>query len=220
MPRVLAQAHRVLAQARDVAEGALRIPGDNPLYLAPDDAHPLGRVLSNGSFHDCAPYWAIDSISFAWAELAGLSSRHVVKLHHPDIVGSEAGGRYSSDHNTQPLTNSHAWFARKARDLARPTFMPADDVGNFQSDVLLPSFYAYEKESGIADCFDGCMAILAAVASQVLWRQGREPAPPLRDFLATVRDTFPPVEDLRNLGRDVETLKDRFRRGVGLVWQT
>ena len=117
----------------------------------------------------------------------------MVKLHHPDIAGSEAGWRYAPDHNTQPLANSHAWFAHKARDLARPTFMPVDDVGNFQSDVLLPSFYAYEKEGAIADCFDGCMAILAAVASQVLWRQGRAPAPPLRDFLATVRDTFPPV---------------------------
>ena len=194
-------------------KGPLRIPGDNPLYLAPDGAHPLGRVLSNGSFHDCAPYWAIDSVGFAWAELAGLSSRHVVKLHHPEHRRFR-GRRALFKRSQHPAAdrNTHAWFARKARDLARPTFMPADDVGNFQSDVLLPSFYAYEKESGIADCFDGCMAVLAAVASQVLWRQGREPAPPLRDFLATVRDAFPPVEDLRNLGRDVETLKDRFRR--------
>lgn len=212
VPRVLAQAHRVLAQAVEIAEGALQSPGDNPLYLMPDDAHPLGRVLSNGSFHDCAPYWAIDAIGFAWAELAVLSGRHVVKLHHPDIVGSAAGWRYASGHNTHPLTSTHAWFARKARDLARPTFMPVDDVGNVQSDLLLPSFYAYEKEGNIADCFDTCLAILAAVASQVLWSQDREPAPPLRDFLATVRDAFPPVEDLRNLGRDVETLKDRFRR--------
>ena len=154
----------------------------------------------------------IDAIGFAWAELAVLSGRHVVKLHHPDIVGSAAGWRYASGHNTHPLTSTHAWFARKARDLARPTFMPVDDVGNVQSDLLLPSFYAYEKEGNIADCFDTCLAILAAVASQVLWSQDREPAPPLRDFLATVRDAFPPVEDLRNLGRDVETLKDRFRR--------
>ena len=54
-------------------------------------------------------------------------------------------------------------------------------------------------------------AILAAVASQVLWLLERERAPPLRDFLATVRDAFPPVDSLRNIGCDVEALKAVLR---------
>lgn len=223
LPRVLGQLHRVLAGATESLAAALGSAGDNPLYLFPDAAHPLGRMLSNGSFHDCAPYWAIDSLGFAWAELTILSGRHAVKLHDPKIIGPDAVGVGAIEpttigdamsartaprsHLTRPLTHSHSWFSRKALELARPTFLPVDDAGDFQSDVLMPSFYAFEKEGEIAGCLDCCLAILAAVASQVLWDEKRDPAPPLTGFLAEVRDLFPPAETLRDLGRDLERLR-------------
>ena len=84
--------------------------------------------------------------------------------------------------------------------------MPAEDAGSFKSDVLLPTFAAYEKEAEVAHCLAVCLAALAAVASQVLWAAEKAPAPPLRELLAEVRAHFPPVDSLRNLGPGLECL--------------
>ena len=74
----------------------------------------------------------------------------------------------------------------------------------------MPIFLAFEKEGNAARCLDLCLAILCACSSQALFVAGREPAPPLRSFLAGVRQRFAPVESSRDLGSDVQRLADDF----------
>ena len=49
LPRVLGNAHRVVAQGREVAETALRAVSDNPTFLFDDDA--ALDIVSTGGFH-------------------------------------------------------------------------------------------------------------------------------------------------------------------------
>ena len=105
--------------------------------------------------------------------------------------------------------NQAAWKPYQ-REAARPTLLPMDDGGVFQSDLFLPSFLAWEREEALARDLDACLAILGVVASQALWLDGRGPAPPLAPLLDSLRAAVPPVESPRDLGAEIGVLRDRF----------
>ena len=52
VPRVLGQAHRALSGAERAATVSLASISDNPVYIPPDDAHPFGRCISTGGYHN------------------------------------------------------------------------------------------------------------------------------------------------------------------------
>jgi histidine ammonia-lyase len=215
VPRVLAQTHRATGSLRDAAAEALKSITDSPVYLPPDDRHPKGRVLSNGGFHNGTTYPAIDGLAQAWADVTGLTSRQVGKLLDPQVLKSPA----AADSGVNPsgirhFATLHVWFRQAAQEEARPTFMPLDEAGSYQTDLLLPTFRAYDKAVKVGRNLDSCLAILAAAASQVLWHAGRQPAPGLREFLAGIRQRFQPVTTPRDLGRDCEDLATAFSGGA------
>src|SRR5207244_1211967 len=65
LPRVLGQARRALAEAERAAAVSLQAVTDNPVYIPPDEGHPLGRVCSTGGFHNSRATAAIDGVAFA-----------------------------------------------------------------------------------------------------------------------------------------------------------
>jgi len=211
VPRLLAQAWRAGAQLEEAAAFALRSIGDNPIYLPPGDGHPQGRTLATGGYHNATLCPAIDQVGFAWIDLATLSSRHIDKLTLEAFSG-HAGGLAAPGSATgvRRLTHAYAWYRNRMSEAARPTLLPMDDGGAFQSDLFLPTFLAWEKEASLAAGFDSCLALLAVVASQLLWLDRRAPAAPLVPLLATVREAVPPVTAPRDLGREIEGLRGRF----------
>jgi hypothetical protein len=56
--------------------------------------------------------------------------------------------------------------------------------------------------------------VLAAIASQALHVDAREPAPSLRSLLTQIRTTFPPVNQPRPLSDDCDKLTETFARQV------
>src|SRR5215831_11820341 len=79
--RVLGQAHRAVTGAEEAARVSLRSVTDNPVYVPPDDGHPLGRAFSTGGFHNAMVYPALNALAAAWADLTLLAQRHVAAFH-------------------------------------------------------------------------------------------------------------------------------------------
>ena len=205
MPRLLGEARRAVAETERAAAVALRSVSVNPVYFPPGPGHPLGRMASNGGFHNAAACPALQSVSSCWAELALAAERQIACFHR--------GAAYGLPHLLNPpgyrgalagATNLFGWsvtgYVATARAAAGPALMPAV-VTDPQNDLSTATSTAHQRELAAAGAFDGTLAILALVASQALFVTGRQPAPPLRDLAAGIRSVFPPVE--RAGGRDL-----------------
>jgi histidine ammonia-lyase len=211
--RVLGQAHRAVAGVEQAARVSLRSVTDNPVYVSPDEGHPLGRAFSTGGFHNAMTYPALNALTATWADLTLLTQRHVTALHTAAVsappardsaVSAQASGSTAAvATGLEPVLGG---LVDEARAAAMPTLLPAA-VNDSQDDVSSPVFGAYRRQARAAECLDGALAVLAAEASQTLFTGGREPAPPLRNLLRTVRAIFPPVEGRpRGLGPRAERL--------------
>jgi histidine ammonia-lyase len=185
--RVLGQAHRAVAGAEEAARVSLRSVTDNPVYVPPDEGHPLGRAFSTGGFHNAMAYPAMNALAAAWADLTLLAQRHVTALYTAAV--HPPPGQASGATGLEPALSG---LVDEARAAAMPTLLPAA-VNDPQDDVSSPTFSAYGRQARAAECLGGALAVLAAEASQVLFRAGRQPARPLESLLAGVRAIFPPA---------------------------
>jgi histidine ammonia-lyase len=191
--RVLGQAHRAVAGAEQAARVSLRSVTDNPVYVPPDEGHPLGRAFSTGGFHNAMAYPALNALAAAWADLTLLAQRHVTALCAAAVsppLGQASGPAAGAATGLEPALGG---LVEEARAAAMPTLLPAA-VNDPQDDVSSPVFSAYRRQARAAECLDGALAVLAAQASQALFAARRRPAPPLHDLLAAVRTIFPPGE--------------------------
>jgi len=179
--RVLGQAHRAVTGTEDAARVSLRSVTDNPVYVPPDEDHPLGRAFSTGGFHNAMAYPALNALAASWADLTLLAQRHVTAL---------CAAAVSAATGLEPALSG---LVEEARATAMPTLLPAA-VNDPQDDVSSPAFSAYRRQARAAECLDGALAVLAAEASQALIAAGHRPAPPLHDLLAAIRAIFPPAE--------------------------
>jgi histidine ammonia-lyase len=208
-----------VAETERAAAAALLSVSVNPVYFPPDPGHPLGRMASNGGFHNAAVCPALQALSSCWAELALAAERQIACFHR--------GSAYGLPHLLSPpgyrgalsgATNLFGWVAtgyvETARAAASPALMPAVVVDP-QNDLSTATSVAHQKERAAAEAFGGAEAILALVASQALFVTGRQPAPPLRYLVAGIRSVFPPVESPlgRDLGAQAGQLAAVFRAG-------
>ena len=198
--RVLGQAHRAVAGVEQAARVSLRSVTDNPVYVSPDEGHPLGRAFSTGGFHNAMTYPALNALAATWADLTLLAQRHVTALRTAAVSAPPARDSAVSAQASWPAADAATGLEAvlgglvdEARAAAVPTLLPAA-VNDSQDDVSSPVFGAYRREARAAECLDGALAVLAAEASQALFTFGKKPAPPLQNLLGTVRAIFPPVE--------------------------
>ena len=99
VPRILGHAHRAVGAAERAATTSLASISDNPVYLAPDAAHPYGRCISTGGYHNAMAAPALDDLAGIWADICLLCDRHSAKLlnghvsHLPDqlLIGRQPG---------------------------------------------------------------------------------------------------------------------------------
>src|SRR5215470_8293503 len=190
--RVLGQAHRAVGGVEEAARVSLRSVTDNPVYVSPDEGHPLGRAFSTGGFHNAMAYPALNALAAAWADLTLLAQRHVTALSAAAVSTPPAPDPGSAAGVATGLEPVLSGLVEEARAAASPTLLPAA-VNDSQDDVSSPVFSAYRRQARAAECLDGALAVLAAEASQALLHAGRQPALPLQDLLAAVRAIFPPA---------------------------
>lgn len=220
VPRVLGQAHRALTQAKRAAEISLASVSHNPVFVPPDETHPLGRCLSTGGYHNAMAAPVLDDLAAIWADICLLCDRHSSKLlngrvsHLPDLlmVGREASE--SDGHgNVGYIPMAVTGFLEEAKAAAQRSFIPGSELaGAGQDDVAAPAFLAWAKEERAGRAFDAALALLAVVASQALHVTGRPAPPPLARFVDEVRSIVPPVGADRVLGPELKQLTRNFTR--------
>jgi histidine ammonia-lyase len=219
LPRLLGETRRAIAEAERSAAASLRSVTVNPVYLPPDPDHPMGRVASNGGFHNATVCPVLQSLSASWAELALTAERQIAAFHRGAIYGlPHLLNPPGYDGALSGATNLFGWVATSyvetARAAATPALMPAVVVDT-QNDLATATSLAHQRERQAADAFHSSLAILALVASQALHATGRQPAPPLREFVAGIRSVFRPVESAggRDLGAEAGRLALVFAAG-------
>lgn len=211
LTRMLGQLFRVVDEVEGAAIELLSTVNDNPVFLGPEEAPPLGRCIATGGFHVPRAYHAMNWQAQLWADLAPLAARQVEQLHRHSVTGlPERLWVGEKRFSTAFLGMTANDLAARAQAAAQPALIPLYGGNDGQTDTVMPLFRAFEREMETARWLDLVLAILAASASQALAVAKRQPAPPLGPFLTAVRERFPPVEDARDLGADVERLADAF----------
>ncbi len=214
LPRVLGQARRALTEAERAAAVSLASVTDNPVYIAPDADHPLGRVLSNGGFQNAQAAPALDGLAGAWADLCLLAERQGTALLDPRVSGL-ADELRAGDGYIGCLGMAQTGIVEAARETATRTPYPGGAAGGFgQNDVASPCIPAWRKAAAVGEMLDAGLAILAATASQALFVTGRDATPALAPLLEMVRERFPPVTDSRPPGPDIDRLARAFTARV------
>ena len=199
LPRVLGNARRVLAAARDAATVALAAVSDNPVFVFGAEESEPADLISNGGFHSGSAPASIDSLTFALADLGQLAQHQVQRLQtspvaHPGLDSLALG-------TMQMVANG---YAEEAREAAVPSLLPLAGFG--QNDVASPVFLAWNKHDRVRGLVCGSLTCLAALAAQALARPGREPPPALAGLLADVLSVMPPVTERRWLGPELAAL--------------
>lgn len=212
LPQVLAAAAQTVDDVERAARVSLASVTDNPVYLHPDKAHPLGRTISTGGFHNAQAAPAIDMVNARWADLCTLADRHGLARHSGGHLPESLAAPGGESWGTTLLSFVQVGYGEEARQAARRTFLPPSEGGGVggQNDVASPTMLAYSKHSKAVFCLDSCLALLAVSASQALWVSDRRPAPRLRPFLEAVRALVPPVAERgdRHLGAELERLRE------------
>jgi histidine ammonia-lyase len=204
LPRVLGGTHRAVAEAERAAETSLRSVSDNPVFVPPDRTHPHGRAFSTGGYHNGMAYPALDGLAGAWADLCQLAERQTERM-----LGSIETGTYEVMGGFYMVTV--AW-AEEARAAAQRTLIPLGGIG--QNDTASPTFLAWRKEREAGYCLEAALAIIAALASDQLAREGRGAPTALAPFLEEVRALFPPEGDRWDRGADAGRLHEAFAKRV------
>jgi histidine ammonia-lyase len=214
--RMIGHVLHTVEEVEEAARNALTRVNDNPVFLGPEEAPPNGRVVSTGGFHVPAAYQTMNWLTAAWADTAVVAAREVDKIHRSEVTGlPERLQREGSRFGTAGFVTVVHDLAARACAASAPALTPLyTGTLSLETDTIMPLFLAYEKEGTAAWCLDRILAALAVSASQALWIAEREPAPPLRPFLAEVRQRFSPVESKRDLGSEAENLATAFADAV------
>lgn len=194
LPRVLGNARRVLAAARDAADIALPAVSDNPVFLGDD-------IVSNGGFHNAAAPACIDSLTFSLADFAQLIQHMVQRLQtSPQALP----GLDSLALGTMQMVAGG--YAEEARAAAVPSLLPLSGYG--QTDVPAPSFFAFNRYERVRGFLVGSLTCLAALAAQALALPGRTVPPALEPLAREVLAVVPPIAERRTLGPELARLAD------------
>lgn len=215
LPRVLGQLRRAVAQAEEIAQSSLQSVTDNPVFLAADAQHPLGRVYSNGGYHNARAYPALDNLAAACVDLCILAERQNTKL---------LDGRYSLlPDQLQAAEDAYigivgfvqVGYAEQARRAAQRTFLPGSEAGGFgQNDVAPMTGLAWSAQEQVGTCLEAALAMLGAVASQAFHMTDRTAPPALQATLETIRADFPVVTASRVFGPDLQKLAATFHADI------
>jgi histidine ammonia-lyase len=207
LPRVLGNANRLVAAARDAAEIALPAVSDNPVFLFGAGDADLGDLVSNGGFHNGAAPASIDGLTFALADLAQLAQHQLQRLQ----TSREAmPGLDSLALGTLQMVS--AGYAEEARSAAVPSLLPLPGFGH--NDVPAPSFHAWNRSDRVRGFVVGSLTCLAAMAAQSFARTGRDFPPALAEFGALVLEICPPVVERRSVGAELGRLCERLGGGI------
>ena len=222
VPRMLGQSRRAAAMAAEVAAESLQAVTDNPVWVdGVDEAHPFGRFVSTGGYHNPHAGLAMDALTAACANLCVLAERQGAKLldgavsllpdqlFPPDAAG-DAPRAYLGC-----LPMAQTGYEEEARMYAQATLLPGSESGGFgQNDVASPVFLAWSKQDRAGGCLEMALASLAPIALRAFDVTGRSVPPRLAGLAAAVREIVPDLTEPKALGPAVASIAEVLRREI------
>jgi histidine ammonia-lyase len=221
LPRMLGQAHRAAAMARDIARESLAAVTDNPVYLEPDADHPFGEFVSTGGYHNAQAVMAMDAVAAACANLCVIAGRHAAKLLDGNVSRLPDNLLRAGDFSDLRsgylgcLAMAATGYEEEARHAARTTLLPGSESGGFgQNDVASPVFLAWTKAERAGEALDMALASLAPIALRALTITDRAVTPALAHWQAPILDAFPGLDAAEPLGPRAARLAGQLRERI------
>jgi histidine ammonia-lyase len=216
LPRMLGQARRAACLASEIATESLAAITDNPAMLAPDQDHPLGRMISTGGYHNPHAVMAMDAVTAASVNLITIAGRAAAKLLDgavsllPDQLGLAGLPGYLGC-----LPMAITGYEEEARIHAMATLLPGSESGGFgQDDIASPVFLAWSKQEKTGALLEAALAGLAFIALRALDFTNRPVPPNLASLAEDIHKVMPDPASRQILGPAAYQLEAKLRSRI------
>jgi histidine ammonia-lyase len=187
------------------------------VFLPPDEAHPNGRVLSTGGYHNAAAWPALHALAAIHADLCTVCDRMLARLLDGGTSGlpDQLQAGPEDERYLGTLGFAVVGYAEQARRAAQAVFLPGSDSGGFvQNDLAVPTALAWEGQETAGRMLDKALGAVAVAAAQALHVTGRTAPPALAERLAATRAAAPPGAGVVSPGALAEAMAGRLRAEI------
>jgi histidine ammonia-lyase len=225
MPQVHGAVRGVLAHVTEVLSVETGSATDNPLVF-PDaggsDTHG-GDVLSGGNFHGAPLSYILDYAAIAVTDLASITERRIDRLLNPDIneglpgfLTAEAG--LSSGFMIAQIAS--AALINECQVLSHPSSVGSIPTSGGKEDHVSMGMTGALKLRTIVENAERVLGIELMCATQgIEFRKPLKPGKRLVSAMKAVREVIAPLEQDRELGKDVEKMAAAIRNGAFDAWR-
>jgi histidine ammonia-lyase len=215
MPQVHGAARDGLAHARGVLAIEVNSATDNPLVFPGEDL-----IVSGGNFHGQPVSLALDVLAIACTQLAAISERRVEQLVNPALSGLPPFLARNSGLNSGFMIAqvTSAALVAESRILSHPASVDSIPSSAGREDHVSMGMTAALKARQVVEFTRTCLAVEVLVAAQALdFRKPLRAGRGVAAAHAAVRQVVPPMEEDREIHRDIEAVSDLIDSGALLA---
>ncbi len=215
MPQVHGAARDGLAHARGVLAIEVNSATDNPLVFPGEDL-----IVSGGNFHGQPVSLALDVLAIACTQLAAISERRVEQLVNPALSGLPPFLARNSGLNSGFMIAqvTSAALVAESRILSHPASVDSIPSSAGREDHVSMGMTAALKARQVVEFTRSCLAVEVLVAAQALdFRKPLRAGRGVAAAHAAVRQVVPPMEEDREIHRDIQAVSDLIDSGALLT---
>ena len=215
MPQVHGAVRDGLSHARRVLSIEANSATDNPLVFPGEDL-----IVSGGNFHGQPVSLALDVLAIACTQLAAISERRVEQLVNPALSGLPPFLAKNSGLNSGFMIAqvTSAALVAESRVLSHPASVDSIPSSAGREDHVSMGMTAALKARQVVDFTRTCLAVEVLVAAQALdFRKPLRAGRGVAAAHAAVRQVVPPMEEDREIHRDIEAVSALIDSGALLA---
>jgi histidine ammonia-lyase len=204
MPQVHGAARDGLSHARRVLSIEVNAATDNPLVFPGEDL-----IVSGGNFHGQPVSLALDVLAIACTQLSSISERRVEQLVNPALSGLPPFLARNSGLNSGFMIAqvTSAALVAESRVLSHPASVDSIPSSAGREDHVSMGMTAALKARQVVEFTRSCLAVEVLVAAQALdFRKPLRAGRGVAAAHAAVRQVVPPMEEDREIHRDIEAV--------------
>ena len=215
MPQVHGAVRDGLSYGRRVLSIEVNSATDNPLVFPGEDL-----IVSGGNFHGQPVSLALDVLAIACTQLSAISERRVEQLVNPALSGLPPFLAKNSGLNSGFMIAqvTSAALVAESRVLSHPASVDSIPSSAGREDHVSMGMTAALKARQVVEFTRSCLAVEVLVAAQALdFRKPLRAGRGVAAAHAAVRQVVPPMEEDREIHRDIEAVSDLIDSGALLA---
>ena len=215
MPQVHGAARDGLSHARRVLSIEVNAATDNPLVFPGEDL-----IVSGGNFHGQPVSLALDVLAIACTQLSSISERRVEQLVNPALSGLPPFLAKNSGLNSGFMIAqvTSAALVAESRVFSHPASVDSIPSSAGREDHVSMGMTAALKARQVVEFTRTCLAVEVLVAAQALdFRKPLRAGRGVAAAHAVVRQVVPPMEEDREIHRDIEAVSALIDSGALLA---